>query len=331
MVVQLMVILILSAFRVSNPEDKKLVTEQDTLTFIHVTDPHVCNLTGYHPFFVQKRQHFGNNAKPLSQFFNTIPEKYRSDFVVITGDNIDFYEAQTANGEVLDTQIEQYTRLLDISPVPVYLTLGNHDMASYFVSSDTSYSNNQFHAERARAAWSRNAACFKDGSYYSHVVNIDTKSIRLIFLDNGYYSTEEVTDGVLPFIIDQSQLLWLDDQLKISDSDIEIVFMHIPLPFGKQEGKKILTEQIRTYSSESNFFNLLSVLENNSSTSVILAGHKHINSLNNYIFPNGRQLTQVMTGAFGYDTSNWRVIRITYSNIIVYFPGSSEIEYSISI
>ena len=70
----------------------------DTLTFIHVTDPHVCNLTCYHPFFVQKRNHFGKNIELFPEFFKTIPGKYKADFVVVTGDNIDYYEAEAAQG-----------------------------------------------------------------------------------------------------------------------------------------------------------------------------------------------------------------------------------------
>lgn len=72
-----------------------------TITFIHVTDPHVCNLTGYHPFFVEKRQHFGKNAEPLAHFFESIPKKYKSDFVVVTGDNLDYCNCGRAeNGEL---------------------------------------------------------------------------------------------------------------------------------------------------------------------------------------------------------------------------------------
>ena len=304
----------------------------DTLTFIHVTDPHVCNLTGYQPFFTEKRKHFGNNAEPLSQFLKTVPKQRKSDLVIITGDNIDYYEAETETGAMLDTQIEQYARLIEVSEIPVYLTLGNHDLASYSVNAgSTQILNNQFNAVRARAAWSRNAPCFKDGTYYSRVFEVEKTTIRFIFLDNGYYATEEVSDGLLPFIVDQPQLRWLDAQLKASDSDIEIIFMHMPLNYGKMEANKVLTEPISKYSAQGKYYNLFNVLEKNSSIRVLFAGHKHINSINNYTLQDGKKLTQVMTGAFGYDTANWRLVKLTKNNIIICFPNSSKPEYIIEL
>lgn len=304
----------------------------DTISFMHISDPHVCNLTGYHPYFVQKRQHFGNNFEPMSQFFKSIPPRSKADFVVITGDNIDYYEAETAKGGMLDTQIEQYGRLLGFSQVPVYLTLGNHDIASYDVTSESTYVSDQFNAGRSRAAWIRNIPCFKDGTYYSRVFDIGRTSYRLIFLDNAYSSTKDVSDTLLPFIIDQSQLLWLDSQLKSSKSDVEIIFMHIPLPYTQSTESKVLTEPLGIYSSKTKgYFNLLSVLESNSSTRLIFAGHKHINKINNYSFNDGNKLTQVMTGGFGYDPNTWRLIKITENKIVLYLPGSFKTEYVIQI
>ena len=306
--------------------------KSDTLTFIHITDPHVCNLTGYHPFFIQKRLHFGNNIEPLSQFFKSVPRRQKADFVAITGDNIDYYEAEKATGGMLATQIEQYSGLLDICEVPVYLTLGNHDIASYYVNSNSTYTSNQFNAERSRATWIRNVSCFKDGTCYSRVINIDTTSFRLIFLDNSYYSTIEVSDSLLPFTIDQSQLLWLNAQLKASKTDVEIIFMHMPVPFRKSPENNILSDPFGIYSSKTaGFYNLLSVLENNSSTRLILAGHNHINNIYKYFFPNGKELTQVMTAGFGYDPNAWRTVKITGNSIIIYFPGSSKTEYIIPL
>ena len=305
--------------------------EPDTLTFIHVTDIHACNLTGYHPFFVEKRQHFGKNIETFTDFLKSVPDKYEADFVIVTGDNIDYYEAETEKGGVLDTQVEQYSRLLDHCKIPVYLTLGNHDIASYRINSIPAVSSNQLDAERARATWMRNIPCFKEGTYYSHVFKIDTVTVRFIFLDNSYYSTEEITDGVLPFIVDQFQLRWLDNQMKASPSDVEIIFMHIPLPYGTVTDNKTLLEPISIYSSKTRAYNMISVLEKNSSTRLIFAGHKHINSINNYVLPDGDNLTQVMTGAFGYDTASWRVIKVTKDNVLISFPGSSGIEHIIPV
>ena len=75
-------------------------TGDDTLTFVHITDVHICNLTGYHQAFVQKRQQFGNGINTYPGFLKTVPEKVNADFVVVTGDNIDYYEAETEKGDI---------------------------------------------------------------------------------------------------------------------------------------------------------------------------------------------------------------------------------------
>ncbi len=313
------------------PTKAAVPVNPDTLTFIHVTDIHVCNLTGYHPFFVEKRQHFDKNAETFSDFLKTVPEKYNSDFVVVTGDNVDYYESETAQGKMLDTQVEQYARLLEVSEIPVFLTLGNHDISSYSMTSDITYIGNQINAEEARAVWMRNVPCFKEGTYYSRIFKIDTTTFRFIFLDDSYNATEEVSDGVMPFIVDQYQLRWLDAQLKSSPSDVEIIFMHFPLPYGTVVNGNIATESTAVYSSKSKYYNMLSVLEKNSSTRIILAGHKHINFINDYILPDGDKLTQVLTAAFGYNTAAWRVIKVTGNKILVSFPGSSKTELAIPV
>ena len=319
------------SFTIAGKTTADITASPDTITFIHITDPHVCNLTGYHPSFVQKRQHFSKTNEAFVHFLKSVTRSYQADFVISTGDNIDYYEAETGEGGMLDTQVEQFTRLLDFSEVPVYLTLGNHDITSFSINFDSSIKHNQFNAERARAAWIRNASCFKNGSYYSRVVNIDTTSFRLIFLDNGYYSTEDVNAGLPQFIIDQSQLLWLDAQLNASISDIEIIFMHMPVPYGQSPDNSILTEPMKKYSSKIRYYNLLSVLEKNSSICLIFAGHKHLNKINNYILPNGNKLTQIMTGAFGIDSNNWRRIQLTNDKVIISYPGNSKTEFLITI
>ena len=318
-------------FPVNIKAQELLISGKDTVTFIHVTDPHVCNLTGYHPFFVQKRQHYGNNFRPLSDFFKTVPEKYRSDFVVITGDNIDYYEAQAEKGGVINRQIELYASLIDSVEIPVFLTLGNHDIASYFVGDDLSYTNDQLHSARARAAWMRNISSFKEGTYYSHILKIDTTVFRLIFLDNAYYGTKAFSDEALPFLIDPAQLLWFDAQLNSSPTDVEIIFMHMPLAYKKSEDKNVKTEPLTTYATKGKHFNLFSVLGRNSSNRLFFVGHNHDNIINNFSLPNGNRLTQVMTGCFGSNPGNWRVVKLTKNNITVFYPGGSSVEYVIPL
>ena len=303
----------------------------DTLTFIQITDPHFCNLTGYHQVFVRERLQFAGSSETLSDFLTKIPGKYNADFVIVTGDNIDYYEAETTNGKMLDTQIEQYSDLLDLSEVPVFLTLGNHDITSYWVTPDSDYTNNQIDAEKAKAAWMRNLSCFREGTYYSRLFKIDTMTFRFIFLDNSYYATEEVSDGVLPFVMDPYQLRWLNAQLQASPVDIELIFMHMPVPFAKASDKDVPVEQMSAYTSKAKYYDLLHVLDTKASTRILFAGHRHFNSINNFTLKEGGSLTQVMTGAFGYFPNAWRIIKITSERILVSYPGSPETEYTVPI
>ncbi len=303
----------------------------DTLTIIHVTDIHACNLTGYNAYFVSQRQHLSNNISTFADFLKSSLRRYGADILAITGDMIDFYDAETVQGKMLGTQVEQFADLIEISEIPVYLTLGNHDIASYRVPKPSSYTSDQVCSEEARAAWMRNVACFKDGTYYSQIFQVDNLTLRLIFLDNGFLATSDFHDGVQQFIVDPYQLIWLDNELKASQSDIEIIFTHLPLPYGKKVSSSILSEPISTYTSKAKYFNLLTMLEKNSSSKFIFAGHQHINSINEYIFPDGDKLTQVLTGSFGNEKNNYRIIKITGDKIIISYPGVEKTEMTVPL
>lgn len=316
--------------------------ESDTLRFIHITDTHICNLDGYNSFFAEKRQHYGNVTGSLSEFYELMPVKLKSDFMVITGDMIDFYEAESKTGSMMSTQIEQFMSLVDNYNIPTYMTLGNHDIASYWVNENSSYASNQLNAAKARAQWIKNASCFKNGTYYSRTFQVDTTTYRLIFLDNGYYSSERKVKEGAPNIIDKYQLLWLDNQLKISDNDVEIIFMHIPLITPEQSAlepsrnKYFLDEQdtlaipYERQNQRNETFDLWSVLENNASTKVVFCGHHHSNVNNEVDISDDYSLNQVMTGSFARDARNWRLIQLTSESIIISFPGVDKVQYSIS-
>src|SRR5690606_28892278 len=106
----------------------------DTLTFIQLTDVHlIFNPANYNSDFIKRRyKSFWEDSDPFKQFFTSNPFLKRIDFLTITGDMVDFYEAETNKGEMMGTQVEQFQRLLNsITNHTVYLTLGNHDITSY--------------------------------------------------------------------------------------------------------------------------------------------------------------------------------------------------------
>jgi 3',5'-cyclic AMP phosphodiesterase CpdA len=305
--------------------------KQDTLTFLHITDSHIIyNLQGYHPVIEKSRKYFGNGIGPFKQFFKSVPDEVQADFVVMTGDLVDFYTGETSDGGNPALLIEQFVRLLDVSNIPVYLTLGNHDIATHYVKKDSSGGNGWDHSNvgRARAAWIRNAPCFRDGTYYSHIFKVDTTTYRFIFLDNSPSLPKSRRTNDISFYIDQLQLDWLDKQLQESDSDVEILFMHQPIP----DSINISANLLNSGSSGINSNNdILSVLKKYSSAPLIFAGHNHENIINEFHFPDNYKLTQVKTGAFGPYAKNWRVIRLTGDNILISNPGKNDIQFVIKI
>ena len=294
----------------------KIFAQPDTLSFLHITDTHIISDLGfYHPGIVEGRKHYGQGNEPLKHFLHAMPEKTSCDFVAITGDLIDFFEGQTGDGKMLGFQAEQFARLIDGSPVPVFATLGNHDIAAYSWPKNKRESSQKM-VGRARATWSKNLECFKNGTYYSRLLEVGGKKYRLIFLDNSYNSFLPEEDIVTPYI-DKPQLHWLEDQIQQSGDDTEIIFMHIPV--------------ISANSEDEPACELYSVLAKYPSPRMILAGHNHKNAIRDFSSAENKKITQVQTDAFGRNIENWRLISLTNDKILVSYPGNKDTEIEISI
>lgn len=295
-----------------------VMAQKDTLSFLHITDLHVIfNQTGYLPDMIEyrKQKQYDHGENRLRQFFKTVPEKTSSDMVVATGDLIDFFEANTADNRMLDIQAEQFARLLGDYHIPVLLTLGNHDMFS-FNWEINKLKHNQNSSGRARSAWIRNISCFKNGTYYSESFQVGKTNYKLIFLDNGFYQFLKDDNTDVPYI-DKSQLYWLNAQLNESDTDVEIIFMHIPF----------VNAEAGTGSSNE----LFSVLTKNPSVKLIFSGHHHKNLILTFPSGNEHKLVQVQTGSLVQNTENWRLVRLTENNIGISVPGKTEPEMVIPV
>lgn len=295
----------------------------DTLTFVNITDSHlIFNPCSYHNNWIQGRfNHFWDSTSPFELLFKSNPSIERADFVTITGDLVDFYEAETKEGEMMGTQIEQFQRLLSsVTNHTVYLTLGNHDITSY-----PKGRYHQYNAGTARAVWMKNMPVFANGTYYSRIYKVGTITYRLIFLDNAYFS-KRTNKEQAAFIFDQPQLYWLEDQLNQSAEDKEILFMHMPLPLIKNNKEEnIIDLSYEEYVERTNTVGLLDVIKNseNSSLQIIIAGHTHINDIHQFDFSEELSFRQVLTGAFGTDTTYWRLFQLTDSEIIISEPGTT--------
>lgn len=291
-----------------------LHARKDTLSFLHITDMHLMfNLENFDPDIVHHREYTRNykeGSNIFRQFMETVPGKTSSDFVIATGDVIDFFDATTGEGNRLAYQIELFARMLDDFHDPVYLTLGNHDIFSYDWGNDKVIPN-QLQASRARAAWIRNFNCFREGTYYSRVLEVGSTTYRLIFLDNAYYQFKKHENMVNPYI-DKPQLHWLKNELDASDEDVEIILMHIPF-----NQKSILPES----NNE-----LYEVLTSVPSVRLIFSGHFHKGEIMHFPSAGEKQVIQVETGALVSGADKWRQVQLTEENIIVSSMGTTESE-----
>lgn len=293
--------------------------QKDTLSFLHITDLHLFfNRENYDPVVVQHREHIRGYLRSntfFEQFLSTVPARTNSDFVIATGDIIDFFDAETPDKNMIDFQIEQFARLSDDYEFPILFVPGNHDIFSFEWGGDRIIPN-QFKTGRARATWIRNFDCFRDGTYYSRVYNLGKTTYRLIFIDDSYYQFPEEEKVVIPYI-DKPQLHWLRTELDESEDDIEIILMHIPLT-----EQSVLTMPPNELYSE---------LKQTPSVKLLLSGHHHRNVIRKLPGLSDSELIQVETDALVKTPENWRLIRLTEKNILVSFTGSTDNELVIPI
>jgi DNA repair exonuclease SbcCD nuclease subunit len=292
-----------------------LKAQTDTLSFLHITDLHlIFNQEMYQENLAQSRKHYAQGVNPLKKFLRIMPEKTRSSMVIATGDLLDSYETEAKNREMVTFAKKQFLRVLKKSKVPVFPTLGNHDITSYSWENHTRVSE-QDNAGKARAKWIRDVSQFKNGTYYSHKVSVGTTNYRLIFLDNSFnrFHSEEKVE--IPFL-DKPQLHWLSAQLQESPNDVEIILMHIPMNPGMAD-----------IAENNTFFSLVS---RQPSLRLICAGHNHRNDIKE--FQNAKShFYQVQTGAFAQEPKNWRLIRLTENSILVSVPGDEKTEVTIPV
>ncbi len=297
-----------SFFAISFP--RLASAQSDTVSFVHITDTHlIFGLEHYQPDIIRLRKHYGNGIGPLKKMLDSLSTSKNTRFAAITGDMIDFYGATNANGAEQTYQIERFARLINSYPIPVFLNLGNHDIAAYGWDGERMTSSQRI-AGKARAAWIRSAPAFSEGTYYSRLLTAGGTQYRLIFLDNGYNSAGEYEKSKPPYL-DRIQLEWLKEQLNESKDDVEIVLMHIP--FGKD-----------TAGSE-----LYDILSGHPSLKLILSGHNHENLIR-HLGPQNK-LVQVQTGAFARNPHEWREITLTANSILVSSPGTRKQEVAVSL
>ncbi|WP_157243428.1 metallophosphoesterase family protein [Algoriphagus resistens] len=287
------------------------MAQKDTLNILHISDLHVItNQEAYIDEMMAYRQkkdyHLGESR--FREFLSTVPRQTKSDMVVATGDLIDFFESVVDDGSMLDIQTSQFSKLLDEYDLPIYLTMGNHETFTFDWDDSLDYKllHHQYNTEKARALWIRNLEVFKNGTYYSKNVKVGKIDYKLIFLDDSFYEFRPDDPTDIPYI-SKPQEYWLDQELSASDTDVEIIFMHIPF------GAKV--------ADDNNFYR---VLEKYPSLKLVVAGHHHKNIIRK--FPgNLSGFVQVQTAALVNSVQNWRLIQLTEDQILVSVTGKAEL------
>jgi len=297
----------------------------EVLRILLLTDVHFCNLVGYEPVFVTAREHYGNSGDRLAEFLTTQPRKQEADAVVITGDLIDYFEAETEKGAWLDTQIEQFNSICYQSPLPVFMTLGNHDIASYWIE-ETAKQSFQIHAHKARAAWIRNISCFREGTYYARDYIVGATHYHLLFLDNGY----SLGNGAY---LDKTQLDWLNYQLKTAGDEPVVIFMHKYLSVADYNNDGVVFNARKSIPIDEHACarGFLKTLNDNKNIKAVFVGHGHRNVSEMIPFPAGHKILQMETSAFAADPNHWRRLDFFESKINISKCGEEKVEVELNI
>jgi 3',5'-cyclic AMP phosphodiesterase CpdA len=290
-----------------------LATGQQTqsIDFIHLCDTHVIDLKGVAAPLAKAREHFADGERRLAALLSDPAWAKTTSFALITGDLTDAFSFTGADGGTVRGQVEAFRRATLKSQIPLFLTLGNHDIQHYGLSADaTKPAADQCVAGAARAAWTRNVECFREGTYYEFVKQVGDTRYVFLMLDNGYAAAGSQEPPAVG--IDREQLYWLRTRAAANRDAVLILGMHIPL------GEDATSDAIR------------GALSDTQNLALVLAGHNHRNQIEE-LSVGASETVQVQTAALGYGEQNWRRIRLLPDRIEIYKTGSKdEVEYTIT-
>lgn len=268
-------------------------TGADSLEFLHITDTHVINLGGMHPGIAAQRKMYEPAATGLANFLKSL-EAGPPDFLLITGDLIDGFMFENAAGRATAGQIEFFRKTMRNSPVPVYLTLGNHDVQRYAATLGVDKpAGEESAAPEARAAWRAADTGFSGGTYYSVRKKVGGTTYRFLMLDDGSDKDK---------VFAATQLSWLARQVAESNGDRLIVAMHIPF-------------ELTPYTKS-----IKEVLRRATNLVLVLAGHRHSDAIEEVEFDDHRVI-QVRTAIFALNAANFRSIRLFEDRIEIGATG----------
>jgi len=268
-----------------------------SIEFIHLTDTHVIDMTGINPPLAANRKVYAGSSGSLMHFLSSFNRKRQTAFGLLTGDVVDGYCYEDASGAPLCRQIEYVKSILDRSPIPLFLVLGNHDVQRYKHAEGAPKPSGELSAAAAaRREWSRNFSCFRDGTYYSFRRQVGKTSYLFVVLDNS-------APGDQVFV--REQLEWLRGQLAVDPPGPVVLTMHVPIMEDR------FSQSLKTILSESQ--RLL----------VVFAGHRHTDAIEE-LHIGDRRITQVRTAIFAGSDKSWRRIRLLENGMEIFDTGRAD-------
>ncbi len=270
------------------------------IDLIQISDTHIADFRGVHPDLVKARS---ANAPSLAKFeeFTDAFAKGPKATLVHTGDIVDAICFDGADGKPVYGQIDLVKRVSKRVRHKHYFALGNHDVECYRrdAARPASPIGDQSVAMEARKLWGRKFRFLRKGSYYSVPLKVGRTKYRLYMLDNG----QAFAQGGRDFLI--AQLAWLRAEMRKRPNERVIAAVHVPIT--NDERSTLLRE---------------SLLEASGNV-VLLCGHLHSDQVNR-IEANGKVILSVRTAAMMRGAQNYRRIRLTEKEVVVFETGPGE-------
>lgn len=230
------------AFLQNCNQPAKQAKNTDDFSFVFMTDIHVC---------------YERNAdKGFSQALDTI-NKLMPDFVLTGGDNI--MDALGQSYERSDSLYNLYEELVKKLKMPVYNTMGNHEVFGLYKSSGVSPEHNLYGKKLYEDRLSKR--------YYS----FDHKNWHFIVLDGIGFTEDRHYRGW----VNEEQLEWLKADLEKTGKEKPVaVSIHIPLLSVGQQIMQGPTTAFKEGSVVNNALDVIKILEQYK-VKLVLQGHLH--------------------------------------------------------
>lgn len=190
----------------------------------------------------------------------------KPEFAINGGDHV--YDLLGANGPRAISIFDLYDKTQQLLQMPLYHTIGNHDVFGIYASSGVSPSDPSYGKKMYEDRLGRR-------TYYS----FDRKGYHFLVLD----SIQPTNDRLWQSRIDDEQLQWLANDLRQTGAVRPIiVVVHVPMVsgFGTYGPRATAVPKYNTYTVD-NTIDVLPLFEGHNVLAV-LQGHDHVNELVRY-------------------------------------------------